>query len=286
MNVILYRILGNDLWPRHAQDQTEKNLRSLLLKEPFFENCEKRFVLNRILDKKKEREYCDFLEVTGHQYSVIPFEEYEYSSLETFAEKVHYTTNVNPARNFCVKQGFEELAADVVLPFDGGSMFRQDGWDSFIAQAEYFDDFGYFILGQWRVNHRDQLLSEHTEEPELYEEYVFEDKKVLRPREYAVAFTKNYDYLFDERIVYPNGDKVELFFQLGVEGIWDQWYTLRKKQKLKKKSKWYKKVPSAGWLGRLPSGNSKADKDNKERGWARKKSIDNLVEQADLLCLT
>ena len=41
---------GNDLPPRHRSDKLEKNLAFLLENEPNFPNCEKRFVVNRIIN--------------------------------------------------------------------------------------------------------------------------------------------------------------------------------------------------------------------------------------------
>lgn len=44
----LYRIIGNDLPPRHAVGQTRANLRFLLTEEPDLPGCRKIFIVNRI----------------------------------------------------------------------------------------------------------------------------------------------------------------------------------------------------------------------------------------------
>ena len=60
---ILYRILGNDLPPRHGSRQTLENLRFLLDNEPDFPDLEKRWVVNRIADGEREAELIALLDV-------------------------------------------------------------------------------------------------------------------------------------------------------------------------------------------------------------------------------
>src|SRR5690554_3566160 len=47
--LVLYRIVGNDLYPRHAKGQSRENLRFVLENEPDFDACEKIWILNRIV---------------------------------------------------------------------------------------------------------------------------------------------------------------------------------------------------------------------------------------------
>src|SRR5688500_10077047 len=70
---VLYRILGNDLAPRHQQKQTLRNLEFILAHEPSLERCEKRWILNRIHDEASEKELIRLIEVAGHSYLRIPF---------------------------------------------------------------------------------------------------------------------------------------------------------------------------------------------------------------------
>ena len=45
---VLYRIIGNDLYPRHKKGQTIENLQFILENEPELESCEKRWQESRI----------------------------------------------------------------------------------------------------------------------------------------------------------------------------------------------------------------------------------------------
>ncbi|KAI3644891.1 hypothetical protein MP228_011055 [Amoeboaphelidium protococcarum] len=59
---ILYRIIGNDLPPRHDVNQSIKNLQFMLKHEELFPDTQKVFVLNRIVDQNIERQLIRILE--------------------------------------------------------------------------------------------------------------------------------------------------------------------------------------------------------------------------------
>ncbi|KAI3629830.1 hypothetical protein MIR68_011265 [Amoeboaphelidium protococcarum] len=59
---ILYRIIGNDLPPRHDFNQSIKNLQFMLKHEELFPDTQKVFVLNRIVDQDIEKELIRILE--------------------------------------------------------------------------------------------------------------------------------------------------------------------------------------------------------------------------------
>ena len=50
MTFTIARVIGNDLYPRHAEGQVLRNLDFSLEHEPAFLRCRKVFVLNRIFD--------------------------------------------------------------------------------------------------------------------------------------------------------------------------------------------------------------------------------------------
>lgn len=77
---ILYRILGNDLPPRHALGQTYQNAKFILDNEPDFEGCEKRWVVNRIADPEQDQKIRRLLEEYGQHYLYIPFNPKEYAA--------------------------------------------------------------------------------------------------------------------------------------------------------------------------------------------------------------
>lgn len=88
--LLLYRIIGNDLPPRHKEGQTLSNLHFILEHEPSFPNTRKMFLLNRISDPASERAIIDLLERYHAEYLRIPFDEEEYKQidfrLEDFSE--------------------------------------------------------------------------------------------------------------------------------------------------------------------------------------------------------
>jgi len=47
-SVVLCRIIGNDLVPRHSKGQSHANLSFILENEPDFENCEKLFIVKDV----------------------------------------------------------------------------------------------------------------------------------------------------------------------------------------------------------------------------------------------
>lgn len=79
---LLYRIIGNDLPPRHKEGQTLSNLHFILEHEPSFPNTRKIFVLNRISDPNTEAAIIQLLEQYHMEYIRIPFVEHEYQQLD------------------------------------------------------------------------------------------------------------------------------------------------------------------------------------------------------------
>ena len=74
---VLYRIIGNDLYPLHARNQSYRNLQFVLESEPELPGCEKRWVVNRFVDKEQERAVVALLQKHQQRYRVIPFVEEE-----------------------------------------------------------------------------------------------------------------------------------------------------------------------------------------------------------------
>src|SRR5215204_2365175 len=131
---VLYRILGNDLPPRHCSGQTLANLRFILEYEPRHPNCTRRWVINRIIDPDMKQEVEELLISNDELYDVIVFDPTVYSgqpwSIEGFIgdellysaefnrhparelildavynEKILYAINNNGARNYALDDG-------------------------------------------------------------------------------------------------------------------------------------------------------------------------------------
>ena len=94
---IIIRILGNDLNGLHGSNQTYNNLKFTLENEPQFENCDKMFILNRIIDKEKKQKYIELLNKYKTKYIEIPNinKSIELNSLKTlYANRFGTTTNM------------------------------------------------------------------------------------------------------------------------------------------------------------------------------------------------
>src|SRR5690606_40044963 len=69
---VLYRIIGNDLYPRHAIGQSRENVEFILNNEEQFPNCSKYWVLNRLVDQRERQAIIALLESHGQSYSDMP----------------------------------------------------------------------------------------------------------------------------------------------------------------------------------------------------------------------
>ncbi|KAI9231293.1 MAG: hypothetical protein BYD32DRAFT_217821 [Podila humilis] len=96
-SIVLYRILGNDLPPRHRPGQTLSNVRFILEHEPEFNKTRKLWVLNRIVDPQAEASLIQLLNHHRQEYITIPFVEKEYLKqdfrLEDFPEPDFFSSD-------------------------------------------------------------------------------------------------------------------------------------------------------------------------------------------------
>jgi hypothetical protein len=266
---VLYRIIGNDLPPRHSAGQSRRNVEFILENEPSFESCEKRWVLNRIFDPAEEERIISILQARNQPFLRIPFvwEEFakvdwDYSSLPSpdflFSksfEKLdmdirqraqthirgrmnNYVMNNNGARNAALRDG--RARAKWVLPFDGNCFLTRDGFDR-VSEAVRKDPWlPYFIVPMARVTENHDLDNpdyrpEATEEPQ-------------------VIFRADAGQTFDETVPYGRRPKVHLLWTLAVPGPWDRY----------RFDPWDHHRPphcaaagqfrTAGWVARLDSG--------------------------------
>ncbi|WP_084639977.1 alginate lyase family protein [Kaistia adipata] len=265
----LYRILGNDLPPRHRKGQTRSNLGLILAHEPQFQDCEKRWILNRIYDSEEEARIIDLLERSGQSYTRIPFDLAEYGSIgweangfkregffldEAFARlgddtklraEVHarrvknlYVMNNNGGRNVALREG--RSLAKWILPWDGNCFVTASAWRALrkaVVEQAYLK---YFVVPMLRASTNEMLLRDQELPPA-------EDEPQL-------IFRRDATEMFDEAFPYGVRPKVELLWRLGVSGVWNSW----------ERDPWDLPAPSlsadagqfasAGWVGRLESG--------------------------------
>jgi len=233
---VIYRIIGNSLPPRHGPEDTYKNLQFALENEPDLPSCDKRWLLNRLVDLEVEAKCIKLILASGQKYHTIPFDEESYKktfldasgmpkSLNPFAEesggkagsgeakewifrhKSLAAIGLNDARNRAIELG----RADALwtLPLDGWCYFTSQAWDRFAEGVAQNADALYGILPLARVKDN-AYLGEMTTAPEAAEE----------PQ---IAFRRDAPDRFNEKLRYGNQNKSELLVRLGVPGPWEKW---------------------------------------------------------------
>lgn len=296
---VLYRIIGNDLVPRHSKGQSRQNLAFILDHEPELPKCEKRFVVNRIVDSEEERAIIDMLEAAGVPYLHIPFEWKDYCektwdaqgvpsnyapfskgyaslspseksriTMRLFRNKNNYVMNNNDARNAALKEG--KSLAKWVLPWDGNCFVTTSAWRSIMQDVASREECPYFFVPMARITDNDTLL-DATECPEAHEE----------PQ---LIFRCDSQQEFDPEWYYGRRPKVELFWRLGIPGPWDKWAIEPWDLPCPNYSRDAGLFAKAGWVARLFSGQAHLENTPNglvDRGVARNDAIYDLLDHLD-----
>lgn len=299
----LYRVIGNDLWPRHRVGQSRENVSWILEHEPELPGCEKRWVVNRIVDPSEEDAILRLLEDAGQKYVHIPFRWKDYRAVDwdvcgvpprfapgsrgfqqlselmqgrvlmrLYRHKNNYVMNNNGARNAALEDG--RGRAEWVLPWDGNCFVTGEAWNEIREGVRARPDRPYHIVPMARITRNEDLLDEDFR-PEAKEE----------PQ---IIFRQDARESFDEAFYYGHRPKVELLWRLGVKGPWDSW----------PQEPWDMEFPDfapeagcyseCGWVARLFSGQAEHEvsKDNKafhSRGWARIEAVKSMLDRVDEL---
>lgn len=300
---VLYRIVGNDLYPRHRPGMSRANVQFILEREPALADCEKRWVVNRIVDRAEERAIIDLLERHGQSYIHLPFVQEDYArigwDLDCFADqrfllelhpatsagdpklldllkeartrhsKNAYVMNNNGARNVALRAG--KGVAKWVLPWDGNCFLTEAAWAGIRAGVLAQPYFKYFVVPMARTNANAELLT-----PDF------------RPREFdepQILFRRDAREEFDPGYVYGRRPKVELFWRLGVPGAWDKWRAEPWERPKPRLSSEAHEFTRCGWVNRLESGKPELegyDRDARNhRGKARAHGIVMLLDRLD-----
>jgi alginate lyase len=297
---VLYRILGNDLYPRHMPGQTCENLAFLLQHEPPLEGCEKRWVVNRIFDPEQEAKVIRLLRDHKQTYLHLPFDwdayekvgwdragfpERNFFESATFRRlkdsqkaraetkirrlKNLYVMNNNGARNAALREG--RAVAKWVLPWDGNCFVTRHAWSQIRAAVTRRPYFKYFIVPMTRVANNGSLLATDFV-PDVGEE----------PQ---IVFRRDASEEFDEAHPYGRRPKVELIWRLSVNGDWDTWnddpWDLPRPPHAAEAGQF----AWAGWVARLESGHAhleaKGNAIRSDRGRARVQAIRRTLDQLD-----
>lgn len=287
MKLFIWRILGNDVPPRHSPKQTEDILRFVLKNEPEFSGCEKVWLINRVYDDAKRERLADILQSAGRRFYISHFDWSVYNELESQDEKRLYITNVNHGRNWCVSavhdpDGICYDPEAAVAPFDGGIALRPGGFQAIRQAIDRRVAQGYLIVPMWRVPTFEDYLNESVP-PKLHEDFLMANgwrKTALG--EPQVLFLPGADVRFDDTLPWGMAPKVELLWRLRVPGMWDFWQPKLKLRALNKGiSRFASLLAWAGFSCRLPSGNIDCERNNLIRGEARNQGWRRLIASVD-----
>ncbi|KAI9259922.1 hypothetical protein BY458DRAFT_534916 [Sporodiniella umbellata] len=303
--LVLYRIIGNDLPPRHKEGQTLSNIQFILNHEPDFPNTRKIFLLNRITDPANEKAIIRLLDQKQMEYIRVPFEPKEYEQLDFQLEsfpvpdflhsdnyrryskevklrvldymyhtKNLYAMNNNGGRNTALEHGRSIKNAKWILPFDGNCYLSNNGFKEITTQLEkHGKEIKYFIVPMTRLLNNSVLLNNLDERPKA-------------PEEPQIIFRHDAKEEYNLNMRYGRRSKLELLWRLGA---------LENRQLNKPTVPWevvgrpYSEekgqFKSIGWVFRLFSGNPQQEENKKEassmRALSRLTAIQTTLDNLD-----
>ncbi|KAI7856690.1 hypothetical protein BDC45DRAFT_437307 [Circinella umbellata] len=282
--LLLYRIIGNDLPPRHKEGQTLSNLHFILEHEPSFPNLRKIFLLNRISDPSSEAAVVRLLEKYNMEYIRVPFVEEEYKQIDfklehftepdflhsddyrrlskvaklraldyTYHDKNLYAMNNNGGRNTAIQHGRSISNARWIMPFDGNCYLSHNAFNEIKSQLDrHGAETKYFIVPMTRLLNNSVLLNNQDERPKIHEE-----------PQIIFRYDSTEEYNLNMR--YGRRSKLELLWRLGAKEdrrlnkptvAWEPMERPYSKDK--------GNFRTIGWVFRLFSGNPKQEENKKE----------------------
>lgn len=239
--VTLARIIGNDLYPRHAEGQMLRNLAFILEHEPDFPGCRKLFVLNRIFEESLRQQAERLVARHDHSALVLPFSGADYAAqacdtspfggdghflseefaaqdeidkdrerLWACAPKIRYAMNINGARNAALDWGRRQ--GDWTVMLDGSCFVTAKAWKRLRADMAAPPLAPYLIIPMLRLSSNEEV-----------------GRAVPRPNreeEPQIAIHVRARERFDETYPYGLRDKTALLERIGVPGDWMRWRQL------------------------------------------------------------
>lgn len=242
-------IVGNDLPPRHSNDQAVVNTRFMLDNEQHLTNDDsvaRIWILNRIANQTALRAIkASLLDRQQHVVN-IPFDLERWKKLydSQQGQKVlatSYATNQNAARNLALEMG-RSMGAEWIAVLDGNNYLSPDGW---AALRSAKTSASHFCVPMYRSRWRNEELKARN----------FSVAGVDK-QEPQIAFRFRSRRAFIPNIPYGADNKVELLERLRREN----------------------QCPPAGFTIRLYAGVDKGATHWKERDQMRKQAIPRLTE--------
>lgn len=285
-NFALYRVIGNDLFPRHEIGQSRKNLEFILKNEKDLPACKKFWIVNRIVNKEEKSKIISLLDQYNQEFIEIEFKEEEYRNIDfdygclpsedfleskkfeklgtaakerlitaLYRKKNIYVMNNNGARNTALVHGRKYTEAKWILPWDGNCFVTESAWESIKKDIIESRTKKHFLVPMARIPSNDLLLDD-SYKPDAAEE----------PQ---MIFRRDSKELFNAEFCYGRRPKVEMFWRLGVPGVWDTYKDDLWDQKRRILSKDAFQYGVAGWTARLFSGMNAQEKQNADGARSR-----------------
>jgi hypothetical protein len=227
---------------RHEKGQTRRNLEFILQNEPQFPGCEKRFILNRIVDPGEERAIMDLLNQAQVRYTRIPFQWEQYATTyldirgvpqqhlpgswryrwlhidekeriqaRLYRYKNNYAMNNNGARNLALREG--RARAKWIMPWDGNCFLTHEGFQEIHNTIAASPHIPYFLINLLRVHDNFKVFGRPTN-------HSSNSAKLEEPQ---LIFRQDAQTEFNTAYPYGRRPKVELLWRLAVPGPWDYW---------------------------------------------------------------
>ena len=280
--VLLWRIIGNDIEGRHEDGCMCKRLEHILTHEDEVPHCTKRFLINRVADPLKLRMIRDLLFKFGADFSEIPFQRDVYQTLGA-EDKVAYLTNQAAAKNYCLDYAHEN-SFDYVIPADNSVWFFSQDW-GFVA--DFVDpEYGLAtpVNGEVtciRVSRADKYVTifdaiTASDLVNTWETWELPNKMSLAcPAEPQIMFRSSTDIRYS--LTAPYGFvNLEMLTRLHIAGPWDR-------LPMVETSVIRTGIITSGTCIKLPSGNPELDLDGFKRYSLRSTFAKTLVDTVDSL---
>ena len=274
-------------------------MRFILDHEPALAACEKRWIVNRILDPEEEARILDLLARHDQPVLHLPFD------AEAFA-RAGWSTHVLPDPELLAGPGLarldpaarERLAlalrrdrnaalmhnnggrnaaladgrgrARWILPWDGNCFVPAAAWEALRSAVAAEPWRPAFTVPMARITDNARLL-----DPAFTPEAAEEPQIVLRA---------DTDLAFDPAFVYGRRPKVELFWRLGIPGPWDAWPDDPWDPPRAPFAAQAGQAGTAGWVARLASGRADLETPDRagflDRGAERRAAIRTTLDAA------
>lgn len=304
--IVLYRIIGNDLPPRHKEGQTLSNLAFILKHEQPFPDTRKIFVLNRIVDPVNEAAIIRLLDQYNMEYIRAPFVESEYTKVDfrledfpekdflhsddymhfskvaklrtldyTYHEKNLYAMNNNGGRNTAIAHAKSLPDIRWIMPLDGNCFLSERGFEEIRSQLNTFGhNTKYFVVPMTRLLNNSVLLDGSDDRPRT-------------PEEPQLIMRYDSEEEYNPNMRYGRRSKLELLWRLGA---------LENRRSLNRpvvpweaEERPYSKdkgnFKTVGWVFRLFSGNPQQEENKKEatsiRAFNRLLAIQSYLDALD-----